>query len=170
MNWENAVWFRISETRNVIFPMILGTLPDLVEAWTRPQAEFGLLPAIRSLWCGFKPSVSKLCRAGQRHCSTRRPRDGFIALSPDKAWEARRGRAWKKCMVGVEEKKICSDRKRVGKRRDMKTQREGKWDTYIRLAATEGEGCMMWWKTIWERELFYKEIITATTLGYLNIF
>ena len=65
-------------------------LPGLVEAWTRLQAEFGLLPAIRSLWWGFKPSVSKLCRAGQRHCSTRRPRDGFMVLSPDKAWEERR--------------------------------------------------------------------------------
>lgn len=80
----------ISKSINVNFPAILGVLPGLVEAWTRPQAEFGLLPAIRSLWCGFKPSVSKECRAGQRHCSTRRPRDGFIVLSPDKAWEERR--------------------------------------------------------------------------------
>jgi len=64
---------------------IFGKLPGLVVAWTRPQAEFGLLPAITSLWWGFKPSVSKLCREGQKHCSTRRPRDGFIVLSPDKA-------------------------------------------------------------------------------------
>ncbi len=75
----------ISKSVNVNFPVIPGVLPGLVEAWTRPQAEFGLLPAIRSLWWGFKPSVSRLCRAGQRHCSTRRPRDGFIVLSPDKA-------------------------------------------------------------------------------------
>lgn len=75
---------------NTNFPTILGVLPGLVEACTRPQAEFGLLPAIRSLWWGFKPSVSKLRRAGQRHCSTRRPRDGFIVLSPDKAWEENR--------------------------------------------------------------------------------
>lgn len=56
-----------------------------------PQAEFGLLPAIRSLWCGFKPSVSKLCRAGQRLCSTSRPRAGFMVLSPDRVWEQRSG-------------------------------------------------------------------------------
>lgn len=67
-------------------------LPGLVEAWTSPQAEFGLLPAIRSLWCGFKPSVSKLCRAGQRHCSTSRPRAGFMVLSPDKVWDQSSGR------------------------------------------------------------------------------
>lgn len=65
-------------------------LPGLVEAWTRPQVEFGLRPAIMSLWWGFKPSVSRLCRAGHRQCSTRRPRDGFIVLSPDKAWEETR--------------------------------------------------------------------------------
>lgn len=56
-----------------------------------PQAEFGLLPAIRSLWCGFKPSVSKLCRAGQRLCSTSRPRAGFMVLSPDRVWGQRSG-------------------------------------------------------------------------------
>lgn len=66
-------------------------LPGLVEAWTSPQAEFGLLPAIRSLWYGFKPSVSKLCRAGQRHCSTSRPRAGLMVLSPDNVWKQRRG-------------------------------------------------------------------------------
>lgn len=89
-------------------------LPGLVEACTRPQAEFGLLPAIRSLWWGFKPSVSKLCSAGQRHCSTRRPRDGFIVLSPDKAWEEKR-RDQRKIESGVREK-MCRDKERQGNR------------------------------------------------------
>lgn len=62
-------------------------LPGLVEAWTSPQAEFGLLPEIKSLWWGLRPSESRLRRAGHKHCSTSRPRDGFTLLSPDRAWK-----------------------------------------------------------------------------------
>lgn len=39
----------ISKSINANFPRIRRVVPGLVDAWTKPQAEFGLLPAIRSL-------------------------------------------------------------------------------------------------------------------------
>lgn len=82
-----------------------------------PQAEFGLLPAIRSLWCGFKPSVSKLCRAGQRLCSTSRPRAGFMVLSPDRVWEQR-------VEAGVRER----EKQHAEKRREYMRNKGGRED------------------------------------------
>lgn len=108
-------------------------LPVLVVACTRLQAEFGLRPAIRSLWWGFKPSVSKLCRAGQRHCSTRRPRDGFMALSPDKAWGEHGGEGngigWVKRFAAIEKDVWKEMLKR--KRREICNSWTSVWRKYL---------------------------------------